>query len=65
MLREFAGKDETDGRLDLPRGDGRLLVVAGETGELLGETAAAATVFFSLTSPASSPPWAPSKLKEI
>ena len=37
MLGELAGEDEADGRLDLPRGDGGLLVVARELGGLGGD----------------------------
>ena len=37
MLGQLTGQHETHGGLDLPRGDGRLLVVASESGGLLGE----------------------------
>uniref|UniRef100_A0A453T208 Uncharacterized protein n=1 Tax=Aegilops tauschii subsp. strangulata TaxID=200361 RepID=A0A453T208_AEGTS len=37
VLGELAGEDEADGGLDLPGGDGGLLVVAGELGGLAGE----------------------------
>ena len=37
MLGELAGEDEADGGLDLPGGDGGLLVVARELGGLPGE----------------------------
>ena len=37
VLGELAGEDEADGGLDLPGGDGGLLVVAGELGGLGGE----------------------------
>lgn len=34
MLGQFAGEDEADGGLNLPRGDGGLLVVCSELGGL-------------------------------
>ena len=37
MLGEFTRKQEPDGRLHLPRRDGRPLVVVGETGGLGGD----------------------------
>uniref|UniRef100_A0A8R7UQR9 Uncharacterized protein n=1 Tax=Triticum urartu TaxID=4572 RepID=A0A8R7UQR9_TRIUA len=37
VLGELAGEDEADGGLDLPGGDGGLLVVAGQLGGLAGE----------------------------
>uniref|UniRef100_A0A453FW86 Uncharacterized protein n=1 Tax=Aegilops tauschii subsp. strangulata TaxID=200361 RepID=A0A453FW86_AEGTS len=37
VLGELAGEDEAHGGLDLPGGDGGLLVVAGELGRLAGE----------------------------
>jgi hypothetical protein len=37
VLRELAGEDEADGGLDLPGGDGGLLVVPGELGGLGSE----------------------------
>jgi len=37
VLGELTGEDETDGSLDLPRGDGLALVVAGKTAGLSGD----------------------------
>ena len=37
MLRKLAGENQPDGRLDLARGDSRLLVVAREPGRLEGD----------------------------
>ena len=37
MLGELTGEDEAHGGLDLPGGDGGLLVVAGELGSLGGD----------------------------
>ena len=37
MLGEFTRKQEPDGGLDLPGGDGRPLVVVGQTGSLGGD----------------------------
>ena len=37
VLGQLSRQDEPDGRLDLPRGDGRLLVVARQVGRLNGD----------------------------
>ena len=38
MLGQFSGQEEADGGLDLPTGDGVLLVVVGQAGGLTGDT---------------------------
>ena len=37
VLSQFTGEEESDGGLDLPRGDGSPLVVVGETRSLSGD----------------------------
>lgn len=37
MLGQLTGQQETDGRLDFPTGDGRSLVVVGQTGRFAGD----------------------------
>jgi hypothetical protein len=38
VLSQLTGKDETHGSLNLPRGDGRLLVVSSQLGGLSSDT---------------------------
>ena len=38
MLSQLSGKEQSDGRLDLPGGDGGPLVVVGQTGGLSGNS---------------------------
>ena len=38
VLSQLSGEEESDSRLDLPRGDGGPLVVVGETGSLGGDS---------------------------